>query len=148
MLPVFDTTFVFFQQAWNRQVKQAQEGARNLKVVFAQPLQGGSFVIKKYPKSDTDNRVVDAALKSNFVFGHLSPSKRDDLISAFEPVMVKKGTNIITEGEQGDFFYIIGTGEVTFGTSCIRAKSKIKHRPDPCSRRNWWQDDGHRLVWR
>lgn len=102
-------------RAWNRQVKQAQEGARNLRVVFAQPLHHeGSFAIRKYPKSDPDNRVVDAALKSNFVFDHLSPSKRDDLVSAFEPIMVKKGTKIITEGEQGDFFYIIGSGEVAF----------------------------------
>ena len=125
-------------------MKQAQEGARNLRVVFAQPLHEGSFSIKKYPKSDTDNRVVDAALKSNFVFDHLSPSKRDDMIGAFEPIMVKKGTKIITEGEQGDFFYVIGSGEVTFG-ALLRAKSKINHSPDPFSRRNWWQDYGIRL---
>lgn len=97
--------------------------------MFAQPLHHeGSFAIRKYPKSDPDNRVVDAALKSNFVFDHLSPSKRDDLVSAFEPIMVKKGTKIITEGEQGDFFYIIGSGEVAFGASL---KSQIENQSQP-----------------
>jgi len=100
--------------AFNRQVKQAQEGARNLKVVFAQPLPAGSFEAKNYPKCDRDNELIDAALMSNFVFNHLPPSKRVVLVDAFEPIMVKTGTKIIEEGDVGDYFYVIGSGAVAF----------------------------------
>ncbi|KAL9180249.1 hypothetical protein ACHAXT_008219 [Thalassiosira profunda] len=103
-------------RAFNERVKKAQEGARHLKVVFAQPFEdiAGSFVTKKFPKSDADNALIGEALKENFVFAHLTSHKRSQLVDAFEPLIVKHGTNIITEGEDGDYFYVVGSGEVTF----------------------------------
>jgi len=107
-------------KAFNDRVKQAQEGAAHLKVVFAQPLGDiaqGSFVAKKYPKSEEDGKLIDEALKKNFVFAGLTSSKRAELIGAFEPVVVKKGTKIIEEGQAGDYFYIVGSGSVDFQIS-------------------------------
>mmetsp|Transcript_28198 Transcript_28198/g.60071 ORF Transcript_28198/g.60071 Transcript_28198/m.60071 type:complete len:842 (+) Transcript_28198:112-2637(+) len=107
-------------RAFTDRVKQAQDGARHLKVVFAQPLQdltGGSFMAKKYPKSDVDNALIDAALNGNFVFDDLSASKRANLVGAFEPVIVKHGTKIIDEGDVGDYFYVVGSGNVGFEIS-------------------------------
>ena len=104
-------------KAFNEKVQRAQEGAAHLKVVFATPLEdltGVSFTAKQYPKSAEDRDLIDAALKENFVFSHLTTHKRHGLIGAFEPMIVKKGTNIITEGDLGDYFYVLGTGEVTF----------------------------------
>lgn len=106
---------------FNARVKKAQEGARHLKVVFAQPLQDltgdGSFIAQKFNKSDVDNALIDAALAQNFVFDHLAAAKRATLVAAFEPVVIKHGTNIIKEGDVGDYFYVIGSGTVSFEIS-------------------------------
>lgn len=101
---------------FNERVKKAQDGARHLKVVFAQPLGdlGALGSVTKYPKSDADNVLIEAALKENFVFNSLPANKRSGLISAFEPIVVKHGTKIIEEGDVGDYFYVVGQGEVIF----------------------------------
>ncbi|KAL7485761.1 hypothetical protein ACHAW6_011359 [Cyclotella cf. meneghiniana] len=100
-----------------RRIKEAQRGAQKLKVVFAaplRPLEFGSFVAKEFPKNDQDKELIEAALEENFVFSHLSESRREILIGAFEPVPYKKGAEIIKEGDVGDYFYVIGAGEVDF----------------------------------
>lgn len=102
---------------FKRRIKDAQRGAKKLKVVFAAPLQPmefGSFVTKQYEKKDEDDMLIVKALEDNFVFSHLSESRRDKLVDAFEPISVKKGEEVITEGDVGDFFYVIGDGEVDF----------------------------------
>ena len=102
---------------FKRRMKDAQHGAKKLKVVFAAPLQPmdfGSFVTKRYEKKDEDDMLIVKALEDNFVFSHLSESRRDKLVDAFEPISVKKGEEVITEGDVGDFFYVIGDGEVDF----------------------------------
>jgi cAMP-dependent protein kinase regulator len=42
----------------------------------------------------------------------LPKEKRKVLIDAFEPIMVKAGTAIITQGDTGDYFYVLGVGEI------------------------------------
>jgi len=104
-------------KAWNDRVKQAQEGARHLKVVFAQPIHDhsvGDFHAKHYPKSNENSALIEAALKENVVFSGLTSSKRASLIGAFEDVMFKRGTKIINEGDVGDYFYVVAEGEISF----------------------------------
>ena len=100
-----------------KKIIQAQRGAQKLKVVFAAPLKPmefGSFVAKEFPKKDTDKELIEEALRENFVFSHLSGGRRDKLIGAFEPIAYGKGSEIIKEGDVGDYFYVIGDGEVDF----------------------------------
>lgn len=97
---------------FHAKVKKAQAGNKFMKVVFAQPVQSGLFEAKTYPKSDEDIALIDAALDDNFVFSKLPASKRTGLIAAFEPIIVKAGTKIIEEGEDGDYFYVVGSGIV------------------------------------
>mmetsp|Transcript_10375 Transcript_10375/g.21429 ORF Transcript_10375/g.21429 Transcript_10375/m.21429 type:complete len:837 (+) Transcript_10375:96-2606(+) len=102
--------------AFKRRIKEAQQGAHRLKVVFATPLKeiGGSYVPVHHPKSDADIKLIEETLKGNFVFAHLPDAKRESLIGAFEPVRFKKGSQIIKQGDVGDYFYVIGKGEVYF----------------------------------
>ena len=56
---------------FNDHVKQSQDWARHLKVVFARPLgdiSHASFMAKKYHKSHEDDALINVALKENFVF--------------------------------------------------------------------------------
>eukprot|EP00584_Thalassiosira_punctigera_P005060 CAMPEP_0172533546 /NCGR_PEP_ID=MMETSP1067-20121228/6205_1 /TAXON_ID=265564 ORGANISM="Thalassiosira punctigera, Strain Tpunct2005C2" /NCGR_SAMPLE_ID=MMETSP1067 /ASSEMBLY_ACC=CAM_ASM_000444 /LENGTH=839 /DNA_ID=CAMNT_0013318197 /DNA_START=162 /DNA_END=2681 /DNA_ORIENTATION=+ len=104
-------------KAFNDRVKQARDGARHLKVVFAQPLGDlsmGSVHAKNYPKSAEDGALIEAALKENLVFSGLTSSKRASLVSTFEDVRVKHGTKIIEQGDVGDYFYVLAEGEVDF----------------------------------
>lgn len=102
---------------FKRRIRDAQKGAQKLKVVFAAPLKPmefGSFIAKEFPKSDADKHLIEGALTNNFVFSHLSEQRRVKLIGAFEPIDYKKGSEIIKEGDVGDYFYVIGSGEVDF----------------------------------
>ena len=102
---------------FKRRIRDAQKGAQKLKVVFAAPLKPmefGSFVAKEFPKNDADKHLIEGALTNNFVFSHLSEQRRVKLIGAFEPIDYKKGSEIIKEGDVGDYFYVIGSGEVDF----------------------------------
>ena len=104
-------------RVFNDMVGQGNKPGR-WKVVFAQPLDlFGSFETKEFPKNEADEMLIDEALKENLVFSGLTSSKRNHLIRAFEPIMVKKKENIITEGDVGDYFYVIGSGDVGFQIS-------------------------------
>ena len=103
----------FIDEAFKAKKKAALGG--HFKVIFAKPFRhGNSFVVPNYPKNKIDTAVIDDALVHNFVFDQLAKSKRLDLIGAFEPIIVKKGTKIIEEGDTGDFFYVVSTGDVDF----------------------------------
>ena len=102
---------------FRKRIREAQRGAKKLKVVFAAPLQPvefGSFVAKEFPKSEADRELIENALSDNFVFSHLTDKRRARLIGAFEKINVNKGSEIIKEGDVGDYFYVIGSGEVEF----------------------------------
>jgi len=117
-------TIEFFEESGQKvseqhrlRVQKAQEGAKRWKVVFAKPLQDiGALPFRppNFPKSDQDKALIEAALKDNFVFAHVSSKLMPGLIAAFEPVMIQKGKEIIKEGDVGDYFYVIGSGVVAF----------------------------------
>jgi cAMP-dependent protein kinase regulator len=67
-----------------------------------------------FNKSDAEVAFIQATVKKNFFFDDLTPSELTAFIDAFEPFEVAKGANIITQGEEGDYFYILGEGKVTF----------------------------------
>jgi len=48
--------------------------------------------------------------KLQVLFGHLNESSVYDVIDAMKPVDVEVGTNLITQGEEGVFFYIVEEG--------------------------------------
>jgi cAMP-dependent protein kinase regulator len=69
-------------------------------------------VIEKSPEAE---KVLRAALANNFVFEKLVPAAMDQLIRAFEPTSpYNNGDVIIQQGDQGDFFYVVESGDVSF----------------------------------
>lgn len=61
-------------------------------------------------KSETDQFVLIAAMKSNFLFHHLNASQRQAVVNIMQPVDVVAGELVIVQGETGDKFYVVDSG--------------------------------------
>eukprot|EP00928_Gymnodinium_smaydae_P063771 TRINITY_DN47267_c0_g1_i1.p1 TRINITY_DN47267_c0_g1~~TRINITY_DN47267_c0_g1_i1.p1 ORF type:complete len:814 (-),score=226.41 TRINITY_DN47267_c0_g1_i1:115-2556(-) len=56
-------------------------------------------------------QIIAASDKLQVLFGHLKPESIYDVIDAMFPKEVSAGSNIITQGEEGDNFYIVDEGQ-------------------------------------
>lgn len=73
-----------------------------------------NFVPPVHPKSSEDGMLIRQALGCNFVFDNLSPDELKTMVRAFEKHSVPSGSDIITQGDMGDYFYVIHSGTVDF----------------------------------
>ena len=55
---------------------------------------------------------LSKAIAKNVLFSHLDENERSDIFDAMFPVNALPGEVIIQQGDEGDNFYIIDTGEV------------------------------------
>jgi Cyclic nucleotide-binding domain len=103
-----------------------KEGAHHLKVIFAKPFDAdiSTFSPPHHPHTDAEKAFLEKALLKNFVFEDLSHRELMPLIHAFEKQLVEAGTKIITEGEEGDYFYVLESGAVEFSV-----KGKVVGEP-------------------
>eukprot|EP01031_Cornospumella_fuschlensis_P032489 gene32489-39281_t len=69
-----------------------------------------AFVFRKIPKSVDEMRLIVTALTSNYIFAALSEDDIQELALAMEKVVVSKGEHVITQGEEGSYYYIIASG--------------------------------------
>jgi CRP-like cAMP-binding protein len=60
-----------------------------------------------------DIALLRSTLKRVDFFNHLNFAQLDELICAMKKTSIKKGSQIIKQGDTGDAFYIIGSGEVS-----------------------------------
>lgn len=98
--------------------------------VFAQAVDfNEDYEMPRYPKSEADIQFIDNSLADNFIFASLSDSERRSLIDAMIMEVVPASTIIIQQGHVGDFFYVVGEGQVSFSVdgkyvgSCARGGS-------------------------
>jgi len=75
------------------------------------------------PKTSSQRDLINSALDSNFVFANLSEDERELLISAMERQEIKANINIIKQGDDGDFFYIIEKGSFTVTVDDVQVSS-------------------------
>jgi len=80
------------------------------KPLFVQP----DFRPPKFHHSDDEFEIINKALKKNFVFSDLGTNELLPFMEAFERCTFKAGEVIITQGDKGDYFYIIYHGKVVF----------------------------------
>lgn len=57
---------------------------------------------------------LNKSVSKNFLFSNLDEDSLRLLLAALEDITVEKGHTIIKQGDEGDFFYIVETGEVEF----------------------------------
>ena len=55
---------------------------------------------------------LSKAIAKNVLFSHLDENERSDIFDAMFPVNAMPGEVIIEQGDEGDNFYIIDTGDV------------------------------------
>lgn len=90
---------------------RAQRG----KNVFAAPIDlNVAYTMPVYSKSDESIHFIDNSLADNFIFASLAESERRQLIDAMMMENVQAATIIIQQGEVGDFFYVVESGQVSF----------------------------------
>ena len=70
------------------------------------------FFIQVVPKDYKTMAALSKAIAKNVLFSHLDENERSDIFDAMFPVNALPGEVIIQQGDEGDNFYIIDTGEV------------------------------------
>ena len=71
-----------------------------------------AYVKKVVPKDFKTMASLSKAIAKNVLFSHLDENERSDIFDAMFPVSAIPGEVIINQGDEGDNFYIIDTGEV------------------------------------
>jgi cAMP-dependent protein kinase regulator len=72
------------------------------------------FSAKVIPKSAIERELIVSSLRGNMVFSELNPSQLDSMVLAFDRLKVKSGVDLIVQGSEGDFFYVVETGSFDF----------------------------------
>jgi cAMP-dependent protein kinase regulator len=72
------------------------------------------FIPPSHPKVKSEKTFLTESLKNNFCFSSLSESELLTIINAMVQVDANKDDTIITQGESGDYFYVIKHGVVHY----------------------------------
>lgn len=93
----------------------AGQPARRRGGISAEPVteeDATSYVKKVVPKDYKTMGALSRAIASNVLFTHLDESERADMFDAMFPVQCLPGETVISQGDEGDNFYIVDSGEV------------------------------------
>lgn len=71
-----------------------------------------SYVKKVVPKDESTTAALYKSIAKNVLFSHLDENEKKDIFDAMFPVKCNIGDVIIKQGDDGDNFYVIETGEV------------------------------------
>uniref|UniRef100_A0A0A9YG54 cAMP-dependent protein kinase type II regulatory subunit n=1 Tax=Lygus hesperus TaxID=30085 RepID=A0A0A9YG54_LYGHE len=64
----------------------------------------------KFPKNEEMKKKLEATIKDNLLFRGLEPEQMTTIIDAMKEVPVRVGDEIIKQGDDGDYFYVIDSG--------------------------------------
>merc|ERR1712088_19437 len=92
------------------QAKEKRRGAISAEPITEEDV--AAYVKKVVPKDFKTMASLSKAIAKNVLFSHLDENERSDIFDAMFPVSAIPGEVIINQGDEGDNFYIIDTGEV------------------------------------
>jgi len=92
------------------QAKEKRRGAISAEPITEEDV--AAYVKKVVPKDFKTMASLSKAIAKNVLFSHLDENERSDIFDAMFPVSAIPGEVIIQQGDEGDNFYIIDTGEV------------------------------------
>lgn len=74
------------------------------------------------PKDAKTTEALSKAIETNVLFKFIDESEKTEIFDAMFEVVNKQGDTIINQGDEGDNFYIIHTGQVDVSVSkCFKA---------------------------
>lgn len=89
--------------------------ASHRQAINSRPVQiDEDYVPPSFPKSPEERKFLEATVKNSFIFSDLSPAERDMMLDAFQSETVPQNTVVITQGDTGDYFYIVQSGTVDY----------------------------------
>merc|ERR1711962_1558527 len=94
---------------------QLQPPGRRRGAISAEPITEedvAAYVKKVVPKDFKTMASLSKAIAKNVLFSHLDENERSDIFDAMFPVNAMPGEVIIQQGDEGDNFYIIDSGDV------------------------------------
>merc|ERR1712156_1014691 len=92
-----------------------QNAVRRRGAISAEPITEedvATYVKKVVPKDYKTMASLSKAIAKTVLFSHLDENERSDIFDAMFPVSAIPGEVIIQQGDEGDNFYIIDSGEV------------------------------------
>jgi len=72
-----------------------------------------SFEKTRYEKTDAVRGLIYDAIKPNVLFENNSKEEVLGIIEVFKPVSFKKGESVICQGDEGDDFFVVESGELS-----------------------------------
>jgi serine/threonine protein phosphatase PrpC/CRP-like cAMP-binding protein len=112
--------FSSIAEAESRPVRRVLSKEKRKNIIIDQEVnvEDGGASQKLIEKSEDEIKSITSAISSHFLFQHLNAQQKSEVIGVMEPIDVKKGEWVITQGDKGDKFYVINTG-----TFEVRVKS-------------------------
>ncbi len=71
------------------------------------------YVKKTIPKEEGVKQLIYDAIKTNVLFEHNTVDELQEIIDVFEPCSYKAGDRVIQQGERGDEFFVVESGELS-----------------------------------
>jgi uncharacterized protein YaiE (UPF0345 family) len=85
------------------------------------------------PKTEEEVALIAGAIKSNFLFQHLSPAQRMTVIAGMRRLSVGEGEWIIRQGDDGDKFYIVDSGRFEVRVKAQAGKASLRDKNEVSS---------------
>jgi len=110
-----------------KKLEIAMRTKRRARNVFAEPIDlSGSFQSARFPKSPYVKGTIRQALLSNFVFSTLTPSEIEDFVDYMKMEKFEAGSDVIKQGEPGDYFYVVESGSFTYAGRASEASEAVR----------------------
>jgi CRP-like cAMP-binding protein len=87
------------------------------------PEEVASFQAPFFPKSDSEIEFIKKSLQKNFMFTSLSERQLSTILRAFGKVEIPWGKQVIQQGDEGDYFYVIREGDLHYEIDGVMVNS-------------------------
>lgn len=82
-------------------------------------------------KSDRIRQLIYDAIKTNVLFENNTEDELTEIIDVFEPCSFGSGENVITQGEKGDDFFVVESGELAIYVQMAGADGVVDEDTEP-----------------